>query len=231
VNPDDLDRAVSVALRSRAEQVQTVIDPLPDVQARARRLSRNRVLLSVLPVLVSAVAAGSVAIAIGLSGSGDAEPATGTTGSTSPTPQSSSSQPPSVPVTRDDALRRQLAVNHDARMALLGRPVPIGRVFCGITVEGADAAKTHLFVWVVCEDITIGTDATVLSGGATSAVLTVSGHGASVRLIDAAFPRMQHLRADIDRMFPPGIAQVMQRGNIRVTPGDAQLLDEARRAG
>jgi hypothetical protein len=249
VTPDELDRAVSVALRSRAEQVQTTGDPLPGVEARARRLGRNRLLVSVLPALVGAAAAGSVALAVALSGGNAPHPTTGTTGSPTgsttgsptgsptvagPTASVVDSESPTaatgVSSMRDDALRRQLAGNPDVTLQMIGHRTPIGRVFCGITVVGADAAKSHLYTWVLCGDFTVGSNARLGSASAEPAVLTVTGQGAGIHLTHVDFPRQAHLQRDITRMFPPGVAAVMRAGNISVTPDEAQLLEEARRA-
>jgi hypothetical protein len=138
---------------------------------------------------------------------------------------------PSAPTTRDDALRAQLAASAHVRTALLGRTAPVGQVLCGINVVGENANGTRLYVWILCEDITVGPDAAVASGGAEPAVVDVTGSGGRTAVAHVTFPRQQSLRGDIARLFPPGVADTMRAGQVPVTPGQDDLLALARSAG
>ena len=126
-------------------------------------------------------------------------------------------------------LRAQLAADSGVVREMLGRARPRGTMLCGLRVLGRDGSQ--VYAWVLCEDFRVGADAAALSGTSEPAVLTVSGHGAALRLVGAEFPRQATLDADIDEMFPAPIARVVRAGDDRTSPDEAGLLAEARALG
>lgn len=126
-------------------------------------------------------------------------------------------------------LRAQLAADPGVVREMLGRAHPRGTMLCGLRVLGRDGSR--LYAWVMCEDFRVGADAAALSGTSEPAVLTVTGQGDTLRLVEAEFPRQATLEADIDQMFPPPIARVVRAGDVRVSPDEAGLLAEARALG
>lgn len=123
-------------------------------------------------------------------------------------------------------LRAQLAADPGVIREMLGRAHPRGTMLCGLSVLGRDGSR--LYTWVMCEDFRVGADAIALSGTSEPAVLTVTGHGDTLRLVAAEFPRQATLDADIAEMFPPAIARVVRAGDVRTSPDEAGLLTEAR---
>lgn len=204
---------------------------MPEDLADATMRRRRAVLRRVLVVVASLLLAAAVVVAVTRADDTDvAPPATpGTTSPADPSPGATDdSAGPAV--TRDDALRSQLAALPAVVMEMIGRSEPVGTVWCGINVLGGTADDSRLYVWLACGDFTTGPDAELLSGSSESAVLTVTGRGADIHVTGVEFPRQQHLDADITRMFPPTIADQVRVGDLPVTPTLDELLEQARRA-
>ena len=200
-----------------------------DRRATSRRSLPTR-WTAVLAALAAAACAGAVVADTVLSEGASPTSAvpTSTTGPEDAAgPEGAGNDPPP---TRDDALRGQLAADPTVRTQMLGRAESRGTLLCGIRVLGGNAEHTQLFAWLACGDFTTGPGAELLSATSEPAVLTVTGHGAGIRVDSVALPRQQHLEADLTQMFPPAVADQVRRGDLTASPALDELLQRAQQA-
>jgi hypothetical protein len=250
MSSEEFDERLAGALQTRAESTRTDGDPVPGVEARAKRIRRNRRVAAGIPAIIAVAAIGFAAAGAGMRET--ATPAVETTTSaTVPDPSltpsaaaSNSTTPTSTdpatsspadtaapPASRDEALLAQLEADPDVAATMLGVPGTDKPILCAIDVVGADTSKTHLYAMVGCSGYTTGPDAHFTTSSSYPALLTVSGTGAGVRIESVELAHDKSLDADIDRMFPPNAAQILRGGNLPLQPTQDELLTRARAAG
>jgi hypothetical protein len=110
-----------------------------------------------------------------------------------------------------------------------------GRIYCETVVVSTSSDGKDLYVWALCEQVYAkeGTKATVGSGQSGPLVMHTglqrrAADGVLVTQVKSIdYPRDQTYREDIDRLFPPDIADQMQSGEIDNKPTGEQLLARA----
>lgn len=243
----NIDRVLRETLRDVAEGLPNrTADPIPAVRARAGQLRRLRLVSVALPLIMGIGAATTIAA----KQFGDTSPVTATPAAThspsaepdakssgadmtqSPTIEPSGSVQVLTPTSRHEALSWGLAVHPDVRgdLPLVGTP-PRTVVECGVRVLGESQSGTReLYAWVKClEFYDEGAGIRNGVGFSSSAVIHVTGTGASTSIIKVDFPRQANLKKDIKRLFPPDMHETLIAGHIPVSPDDQQLLEKAKR--
>lgn len=157
----------------------------------------------------------------------------GTSGAMSRPASSASAAPTSSAVlTQRDLLRHYVETDPAwIQGALLGGSFG-GRFFCGLSVMGADASPSRVYIWAYCKEFyNKGGVAAPGSASSIPAVLQISGSGSATKVSGFAVPGSGSLYdPDVRRLFPPRLLTVIFAGRQVVDQTDTQLQARAEKA-
>jgi hypothetical protein len=230
---DPFDAQIEATLRRHSAGTATATPDIAGIKGRVDVIQRHRARARV-GIATATLGLGACAVfgATSVWGGGDETdtPVAEDTSTIDTSVPSSAAVTPSPDDAFDAQVLSQLASAPEVRGYLLGVADPQGLVLCGMNKLGTAAApggaadEEVLYLWVECGAYTTGDHASLQSGGADPAVITVTSDAGRVGVKRIEFPPVGYGPDDLRDMFPPEVVEEVLRGGLPVTPDQEERL-------
>lgn len=230
---NDLEVRLRNTLSVEAGRVRGGADPIPTLERLARRRRLQR--LGGVAVLGTCLAAAAAVLAVAVSGSVGQTVAGVNGSSTSPAHPSTSATsqttlgPTPVGTPLVQAIRQFLESDPAVLKSVFHMPNFGGHIYCGIAILGSSSDGSQQYVWDDCEEFYVQNGHVLNgSGGAIPLRLTVQkSTNNDFHVVTFRAPPESPTLSDMERLFPPAIAEKMLNGNLPTDQSQSQLQARA----